>query len=225
MERRILVEIGSQTLTLWDAGQPAACYPVSTGRNGAGELNGSGRTPRGLHRVRMRIGEGCPIGTVFKGRRPTGEIFDAALAAAYPDRDWILTRILWLTGCEPGINRGGCVDTLRRYIYIHGCPDSAPMSEPCSHGCIRMRNHDLIELFAQTPHRNLGGDSGVSSRCSDVRQQWTRCQETAPMHTQIACSSLDRRRGKSSRLWGRLGHGRSRLASSACFSRNANFIN
>ena len=70
-----------------------------------------------------------------------------SLAAAHPDRDWILTRILWLTGCEPGRNRGGCVDTLRRFIYIHGCPDTEPMGEPRSHGCIRMRNRDLMEFF------------------------------------------------------------------------------
>jgi hypothetical protein len=91
------------------------------------------------------------VGTVFRGRRPTGEVYDESLAAANPDRDWILTRILWLTGCEPGRNRGGPVDTLRRFIYIHGCADSEPMGEPCSHGCIRMRNADLVRLFDQTP--------------------------------------------------------------------------
>jgi lipoprotein-anchoring transpeptidase ErfK/SrfK len=114
-------------------------------------LNGSGCTPRGLHRVRLRIGAGCLPGTVFRGRRPTGEVYGPELAAAYPERDWILTRILWLTGCEPGRNRGGGVDTLRRFIYIHGCPDAAPMGEPRSHGCIRMRNADLILLFDDTP--------------------------------------------------------------------------
>jgi hypothetical protein len=149
--RWISVDIASQTMALWQDERRLACYLVSTGRNGAGEQNGSGCTPRGLHRVRLRIGEGCPLGTVFKARRPTGEICDAELVAAYPQRDWILTRILWLTGCEPGRNRGGCVDSLRRYIYIHGTPDTEPMGEPCSHGCIRMRNQDLIELFDQTP--------------------------------------------------------------------------
>ena len=128
-----------------------ARYPVSTGLNGVGELQGSGCTPCGLHRVRLRIGAGCPVGTVFRGRRPTGEVYGPELAAAYPERDWILTRILWLTGCETGRNRGGCVDTLRRFIYIHGCPDSAPMGAPRSHGCIRMRNADLVELFDATP--------------------------------------------------------------------------
>jgi hypothetical protein len=145
--RRILVDIASQTLTLFEGDQVLASFPVSTGRKGVGESNGSGCTPRGLHRVRIRIGAGCPEGTVFRGRRPTGELYGPELAAAHPDRDWILTRILWLTGCEPGRNRGGCVDTLRRFIYIHGCPDSEPMGNPRSHGCIRMRNRDLVELF------------------------------------------------------------------------------
>ena len=151
MDQRLLVDIASQTLTLCESGRPLVSYGVSTARHGVGEQQGSGCTPRGLHRVRIRIGEGCPIGTVFQGRRPTGEIYDDALAAAHPERDWILTRILWLTGCESGCNRGGGVDTLRRFIYIHGCPDSEPMGEPRSHGCIRMRNRDLIELFDQIP--------------------------------------------------------------------------
>ena len=124
-----------------------AQYSISTASNGPGEQRNSGCTPRGLHRVRIRIGAGCPQGTVFVGRRATGEIYDAELARQHPERDWILTRILWLTGLEPGGNRGGRVDSLRRYIYIHGCPDTEPMGRPCSHGCIRMRNADLIELF------------------------------------------------------------------------------
>jgi hypothetical protein len=148
---RILVDIPSQTLTLLAPGRTPVHYLISSGANGVGECHGSGCTPRGLHRVRLRIGAGCPLGTVFRGRRPTGEVYGPELAAAYPERDWILTRILWLTGCEPGRNRGGRVDTLRRFIYIHGCPDSAPMGEPRSHGCIRMRNADLIELFDATP--------------------------------------------------------------------------
>jgi hypothetical protein len=146
-EIRILVDVANQSLTLLAGDRVLASYPVSTGRNGVGEGNGSGCTPRGLHRVRIRIGAGCPEGAVFRGRRPTGEVFGPELEAAQPDRDWILTRILWLTGCESGRNRGGHVDTLRRFIYIHGCPDREPMGQPCSHGCIRMRNRDLIELF------------------------------------------------------------------------------
>jgi len=155
MDRRLVVDIDAQRLTLFIDARPVRRYPVSTGANGVGEDYGSGCTPRGLHRVRLRIGDGCPVGAVFRGRRPTGEIHDAALAAAHPERDWILTRILWLTGCEPGRNRGGSVDTLRRFIYIHGCPDSEPMGVPRSHGCIRMRNLDLIELFEQTPNGTL----------------------------------------------------------------------
>lgn len=145
------VDLATQTLALLEDGTPLRRYPVSTGLAGAGEAQGSGCTPRGLHRVRLRIGGGCPVGTVFVGRRPTGEVYGPDLAARFPGRDWILTRILWLTGLEPGRNRGGDLDTLRRFIYIHGCPDSEPMGVPRSHGCIRMRNADLIELFDLTP--------------------------------------------------------------------------
>jgi lipoprotein-anchoring transpeptidase ErfK/SrfK len=146
-ERRILIDIRSQTLELAEESRVLRRYPVSTALNGPGEREGSGCTPRGQHRVRIRIGAGSPEGTVFVGRRPTGEVYDADLGEQYPERDWVLTRILWLTGLEPGRNRGGNVDTLRRFIYIHGCPDTEPMGVPRSHGCIRMRNADLIELF------------------------------------------------------------------------------
>lgn len=148
---RIEVDIGRQCLTLFSHGQPLHQWPVSTARNGPGERNGSGCTPRGRHIVRARIGEGQPVGTVFVGRRPTGEICDQALFQAQPERDWILTRILWLSGLEPGKNRLGEVDTMRRFIYIHGCPDAFPMGEPLSAGCIRMRNHAVMALFDQVP--------------------------------------------------------------------------
>lgn len=161
--RRIQIDIDRQRLVLMEGGHPLAEYSVSTGLLGVGERRGSGCTPRGLHRVRARIGDGCPTGTVFRGRRPTGEVYDAALEAAFPGRDWILTRILWLTGCESGRNRGGEVDTLHRFIYIHGCPDREPMGEPRSHGCIRMHSRDLIDLFDQTP---VG--TPVLLSCSDV---------------------------------------------------------
>jgi lipoprotein-anchoring transpeptidase ErfK/SrfK len=124
---------------------------VSTAANGPGEASGSGCTPRGRHVVRARIGAGAAVGAVFVGRRPTGEIWTPELAAQFPQRDWILTRILWLSGCEPGFNRLGSVDSMRRYIYIHGTPDSEPMGEPRSHGCIRMRNCDVIALFERVP--------------------------------------------------------------------------
>jgi L,D-transpeptidase YbiS len=144
---RVVIALDSQQLRLHNGGGLLRRLPISTAANGPGEQNGSGCTPRGRHRVRLAIGAGCPTGTVFRGRRPTGEIYTPDLGSRWPGRDWILTRILWLTGLEPGRNRGGDVDTLRRFIYIHGCPDTEPMGVPRSHGCIRMRNQDLIWLF------------------------------------------------------------------------------
>jgi hypothetical protein len=145
----IEVDVAAQRLRLHRGADVAGDWPVSTAAAGVGERNGSGCTPRGEHRVRLRIGAGCAPGSVFVGRRPTGEICDPALAAAHPQRDWILSRILWLTGCESGFNRGGDCDPLRRFIYIHGTPDGEPVGTPRSHGCIRMRNADVIELFDQ----------------------------------------------------------------------------
>ena len=159
-ERLIHISIPEQRLEVLEAQRVMATYPVSTARNGPGERLGSGCTPRGWHRIRIKIGAGLPLNTVFVGRRPTGEIYHPELAARYPERDWILTRILWLTGLEPGLNQGGDHDTLRRFIYIHGCPDSAPMGQPLSHGCIRMRNRDLLELFEQA---NAGDRVLISS--------------------------------------------------------------
>lgn len=143
----IRVDIAAQTLTLTDAAGRQWRYPVSTSKHGTGERQGSFKTPRGRHQVRAKIGAGSAKGTVFVARRPTGEIWSESLARAEPNRDWILTRILWLSGLEPGHNRLGNVDTMRRYIYIHGMPDNAPCGEPGSIGCIRMRNDDIIELF------------------------------------------------------------------------------
>lgn len=144
----LAVSIADQTLTLVnDQGQIIASYPVSTALNGAGEQDGSGCTPRGEHYIRAIVGQGLPANTVFRARRPTGEIYSPELALAHPDRDWILSRIVWLCGLEPGKNRGPGVDTFRRFIYIHGTPDTEPMGVPRSHGCIRMRNQDVIELF------------------------------------------------------------------------------
>jgi lipoprotein-anchoring transpeptidase ErfK/SrfK len=148
----IVISIAQQTLSLFDEDRRLLRrYAVSTASNGAGEQSGSYRTPRGRHVVRAKIGTGQPENAVFVARRPSGEIYSPELGAAYPGRDWILTRILWLSGCEPGRNRLGCVDTMRRYIYIHGCPDGATMGVPASHGCIRMRNADIVELFERVP--------------------------------------------------------------------------
>jgi L,D-transpeptidase YbiS len=144
---QIDVNVQRQLLTWRGIDLPPRSYLVSTAKNGVGCLQGSGCTPTGLHRIRLKIGAGCQSGTVFSGRRPTGEVYDAELATAFPRRDWILTRIMWLEGLESGFNRGRAVDTLRRFIYIHGTPDEAQLGAPASHGCIRMRNADIIELF------------------------------------------------------------------------------
>jgi L,D-transpeptidase YbiS len=148
----IRIDIASQILELHDdSGHIVRRYPISSGEKGVGEKNGSFCTPRGRHIVRAKIGAGQPTNTVFVRRRPTGEVYSPALGKQYPGRDWILTRILWLSGCEPGFNRLGDVDTMGRYIYIHGSPDEAVMGKPGSHGCIRMRNADVIDLFDRVP--------------------------------------------------------------------------
>jgi L,D-transpeptidase YbiS len=146
-EPLITISLPAQTLRLTDATGAATSYSVSTSKYGPGERQGSHKTPRGRHRIRAKIGAGRPIGTVFVGRRPTGEIYSEVLARAHPERDWILTRILWLSGLEPGFNRYGDVDTMRRFIYIHGMPDTEACGTPGSIGCIRMRNDDIVELF------------------------------------------------------------------------------
>lgn len=141
------VDIGAQRLECVVDGVLSRSYAVSTALNGTGQREGSECTPVGAHVVRARIGAGLPPGAVLVARRPTGEIYTPAMRKLEPDRDWILTRILWLGGLEPGRNLDGDVDTMRRYIYIHGAPDEATMGEPGSHGCIRMRNDDIVELF------------------------------------------------------------------------------
>lgn len=147
-EARIEIDIPAQTLSYTDAqGKTVLRTRISSARNGVGEQMGSEKTPRGLHYVRAKIGTGLPPGAVLVSRRPTGEIYTPQLRAAYPNRDWILTRILWLCGLEPGKNRLGTVDTMRRYVYIHGCPDEDPMGVPGSRGCIKMRNHEIVDLY------------------------------------------------------------------------------
>ena len=148
-EASIVIALPQQRLYLYRGDRQVFDIPVSTAANGAGEINGSECTPRGLHYVRAKIGDGCPLNTVFVGRRPTGEIYTPELALHHPGRDWILTRILWLCGREPDRNRLGQVDTMRRYIYIHGTPAETPLGVPGSHGCIRVANAAMIELFNQ----------------------------------------------------------------------------
>ncbi len=148
----IVVGISAQRLQLVAAsGEVLLDCRVATAKNGAGEKKNSECTPRGWHRIRAKIGAGCAANTVFVGRRATGEIYTPALRASHPQRDWILTRIMWLCGEEPGRNRFGDVDTMARYIYIHGCPDEDAMGVASSHGCIKMRNSDVIDLFNRVP--------------------------------------------------------------------------
>ena len=148
---RIEIKIDSQYLDVIDNSQvKIKSYQISSAKNGVGQDRGSFCTPLGKHVIRAKIGGGQPVNTVFIRRRPTGEIYSPSLGKKYPDRDWILTRILWLSGCEPGFNRLGTVDTMRRYIYIHGCPDSIDVGRPGSIGCIRMLNTDLLELYDLT---------------------------------------------------------------------------
>ena len=141
------VRVADQRLEVKENGVVVVSYPVSTAKNGVGELNGSGCTPRGWHRVRAKIGGDAPLNAVFVGRRATGEVYSDAWAAQFPERDWILTRILWLDGLEPGLNRYGKVNSASRYIYIHGSPDSGVTGQPQSHGCIRMTSADVLDLF------------------------------------------------------------------------------
>jgi hypothetical protein len=144
---RLRIVLTEQRLELLEGDVLREEFSVSTSRHGPGEREGSGCTPRGRHVIRARIGAGEPRGAVLRARRPTGEIWSPELAARTPRRDWILSRILWLSGLERGRNRLGAVDSMRRYIYIHGTPDNEPMGVPFSHGCIRMRNDDVMRLF------------------------------------------------------------------------------
>ena len=178
----IFISLPAQQLGLYEGGLLLRRYAVSTALNGAGEVNGSFCTPRGKHLIRAKIGAACPENSVFVRRRPTGEAWTQALADEFPDRDWMLTRILWLSGLEPGFNRLGAVDTMRRYIYLHGSPDSAPMGRPASIGCIRMRNQDIIELFNLVPRytRVNIGDYRVNS------SDWAQFSERSrPLRQQV----------------------------------------
>jgi len=149
------ISINKQQLTLKKGTTILETFPISSAKNGVGNKNNSGCTPLGLHQIKIKIGANLPINSVFIGRRPTGEIYSPQLAQEFKNRDWILSRILWLQGMEIGINRGQGIDSLKRFIYIHGTPDSEPMKIPLSCGCIRMRNHDIIKLFDLTPTKTL----------------------------------------------------------------------
>ena len=144
---KLIVNIAEQSMQLMQRDELIKTYQVSTALNGVGEQMGSECTPRGEHIITEKIGAGCEVNTIFIGRVPTGEVYEKGMREEFPDRDWILTRILWLSGCEPGCNQGGEVDSHDRYIYIHGTPDDVDMTIPGSRGCVRMRNDDIIELF------------------------------------------------------------------------------
>ncbi len=167
---RIVIDISNQELVLLgEDGKALRRFSVSTAKNGPGEKNGSFCTPRGRHIVRAKIGAGQPENAVFVRRRPTGEVWTPELHARFPGRDWMLTRLLWLSGCEPGRNRLGDVDTMRRYIYLHGSPDTAEMGKPGSIGCVRMRNRDIVELFDLVPPYTAVDIRGPENHGLDIK--------------------------------------------------------
>lgn len=148
----VWIDLAEQSLTLPKHNK---FYVISSGKNGIGEQENSGKTPRGWHKVALKFGHSAAKNAVFKARQETGEVYNQALAAQFPERDWILSRILWLSGLEDNFNQGEGCDTFKRYIYIHGTPDTEPMGIPMSHGCIRMRNDDVVELFELIPEQAL----------------------------------------------------------------------
>ena len=136
-------------------------FVVSTSAYGIGQVINSQQTPLGLHRIAQKIGGGSPIGTVFRSRKPVGLTSEGQPHAS------IVHRILWLEGLEPGLNRGGNVDTFERYIYIHGFGDESTLGRPQSHGCIHLAAKDLIPLYDQLPIGTLvwidAGRAGTAS--------------------------------------------------------------
>ncbi len=147
----IVISPALQQMYVYELGNLSKTYTISTAKNGLGEEKNSFKTPRGMHLIRAKIGAGAPLNAIFKERRFTGEVYTPELNQLYPTRDWILTRIMWLSGLEPGFNRLGNVDTMQRYVYIHGSPNERPTGTPTSRGCIRMRNEDILELFELVP--------------------------------------------------------------------------
>lgn len=152
----LVVRVDEQCLYVLDPGHPVGRFPVSTAERGVGNREGSEQTPLGLHRVAQRIGDAAPAGAIFRGRVDSGEI---APTVSDPGQrgsgDRITSRILWLEGLEEGLNRGGKVDSLARYIYIHGTDEEGRIGTPASHGCIRMRNQDIVALFPRVPLHSL----------------------------------------------------------------------
>jgi hypothetical protein len=153
--RWLLVDVAAQRLHLMKEAVPLDSWPVSTAAAGLDARDGSGGTPPGAHRISRRIGEQAPPGMVFVSREPTGRLWprDTSGDACGEDRgahqaeDLILTRVLTLDGLEDGVNRGPGVDSSERFIYIHGTNAEARLGTPCSHGCVRLANADVMALF------------------------------------------------------------------------------
>ena len=147
----IIVDANDQRLYLFERNQLKFEFPVSTSAVGVGSAEGSNRTPLGLHRIAEKFGDGEPVGMIFKSRRPTGKLATIQTRPIKGDGDDVTTRIMWLQGLQPGINEGKGVDSHARFIYIHGTPEEGLIGRPESHGCIRMNNKQVIELFNQVP--------------------------------------------------------------------------
>lgn len=151
----IMVDISEQILTLYKQGREVIRYPVSTSSYGVGSQSGSNKTPLGAHYVKKKIGAGAKPGTIFKARSNTGRIAEIEIQPRATGDDYVTTRILWLSGLEPGKNQGGEVDSFKRYIYIHGTHEEGLIGQPASHGCVRMYNRDVIDLFDRVPASSL----------------------------------------------------------------------
>jgi len=148
-KHRLLVNIKQQQLFYYGDEKLLKQYPISSSEKGVGNLQDSYQTPLGLHQIKEKIGDGCEIYEVFIGRQPQGNFFELQNSDIELPDDIISSRILWLDGLEAGINQGGDVDTYQRYIYIHGTMDEDKIGQPVSHGCIRMLNKDIVELYSQ----------------------------------------------------------------------------
>mgnify|MGYP001378656138 CR=1 FL=1 len=147
-EQVVVIDASNQKLLLIEKGQVTHRWVISTAEAGLGSRKGSNQTPLGAHRLAQKIGDGAPLGTVFKARQNTGRIAKILTApGARSGEDNVTTRIMWLDGLEPGLNKGDMVDSYQRFIYIHGTDEEGRLGAPASHGCIRMRNQDVIDLY------------------------------------------------------------------------------
>ena len=148
--RLLVVRLGTATLQFYRDGVLVQSYGISTSKRPPSNLRDSLGTPRGLHEIAERIGAGQPPGMVFKSRVPTGRHYHEVIGNADDAEHNLITgRILWLRGLEPGVNRGGNVDTYDRYVYIHGTNHEDRIGEPLSAGCVLMRNLEIVELYEQ----------------------------------------------------------------------------